>query len=333
MLYYNMGYTNPSRFTNKSRAYKSKRGKSNNQKRVNWAKKSALRRKSASSQARQISAIAKTVDSLDTQINPRTGKYTLAQGLFINSGAIRIGYSVLTGTSPTQVWPFMPSQVASTSIPESYPAWDRWGPGVSSGTDEPDGQASSFDISEISTCNRAKVGTMKLEMAFSANNEPTPIQITVQIVTFTNEEVATYLTGQFGVGLENFPPVDATHQMACRGDSVANPAPSMGGCLHLNPAYFRVIKEQRFVLANKTYTTAGTPVTNSKDTYRAITWNIPMGNVLNARDRGNWTREPADTGYGLSNRRFLFITSDNVTDEGESPSVNIFASCIMYGQK
>ena len=328
-----MGFENPSRYTNKSRAYKSKRGKSNNQKRVNWAKKSSMRRKSASAQARQINAIAKTVDNLDTQLNPRTGKYTLAQGLCFNSGAIRIGYSVALGTSPTQVFPLMPAQIASTALPSFYPAWDRWGPGVSSGTDDAATSTSAFGISEVSTCQRAKCGTMKLELAFSANNEPSPIQITVQVVTFANEEVAANLTQRYGIGLENLPFPDATGEIACRGTSVANPAPSLGGCLALNPSYFRVLKEQRFVLANTTYTAAAPETTNAKDTYKSISWNIPMGNVINSRDRGNWTRESADDGYGLANRRFLFITSDNVAEDAQSPAFNLFASCIMYGQK
>jgi len=328
-----MGFENPSRYNNKSRAYKAKRAKSKNQKRVNWAKKSSMRRKSASAQARQINAIAKTVDSLDTQINPRTGKYQLAQGLYYNSGAIRVGYSVSLGTSPTQVFPLMPAMTASTALPDEYPAWDRWGPGVSSGTNQPASNTSGFSVSEISTVQRAKCGTVKLEMAFSANNEPSPIQITVQVVTFANEEAATYLTSAYGRGLENLPFPDAAGEIACRGTQVANPAPSMGGCLALNPAYFRVLKEQRFVLANQTYTSAAPETTNAKDTYKSISWNIPMGNVINSRDRGNWTRESAYDGYGLANRRYIFITSDNFAEDSQSPAVNIFASCIMYGQK
>jgi len=326
-----MGFSNPSRYNNRSRAFKSKRGVSNNQKRVNWAKKSSRRSKSAGAQARQINAIAKTVDNLDTKINPRTGKYTLAQGLYFTQGSIRIGYSVLAGTSPTQVFPLMPACIASSSIPTYYPAWDQWGPGISASTGVSD--PTSFQISEISTCQRAKVGTMRLELAFSANTEPSPIQITVQVVTFANEEAATYITQQYGVGLQNIPVPDATGEIACRGPTSTFPAPSLGGCVQLNPAYFRVLKEQRFVLANDTYTSSATDVTNAKDTYKSISWNIPMGNVINSRDRGNWTLESADSAFGNANKRFLFITSDNATEDLEAPSMSIFASCIMYGQK
>ena len=326
-----MGFSNPSRYNNKSRAYKSKRAVSSNQKRVNWAKKSSKRSKSASSQARQINAIAKTVDNLDTKLNPRTGKFTLAQGLYLSTGSIRIGYSVLLGTSPTQVFPLMPANTVSTALPTYYPQWSRWGPGVSASTNV--SNPTSFQISEVSTCQRAKVGTMKLELAFSANTEPSPIQITVQVVTFADEESATYITSQYGLGLQDFPVPDATGEMAIRGPTAVFPAPSLGGCISLNPAYFRVLKEQRFVLANDTYTSNATDVTTAKDTYKSISWNIPMGNVLNSRDRGNWTLESADQGYGIANRRFLFITSDNANEDLEAPSMSLFASCIMSGQK
>lgn len=331
-----MGFENPSRYNNKSRAYKTKRGKSKNQRRVNWAKKNSMRRKSAAAQARQINAIAKTVDSLDTQLNPRTGKYTLAQGLFYASGALRLSFT--SGlSSPTQVFPLMPAQESSGGTNPTYPAWSRWGPGVSSGTDEAAANTTSFSTSEISTCQRAKCGTMKLELAFAAANEPSPIQVTCQVVTFANEEVATYLTQVYGIGLQNLPVPDATNEIACRGDVASFPLPSMAGALHLNPAYFKVLKEQRFVLANQTHASStlfpNTSVTDSKDTYKAISWNIPMGNVINSRDRGNWTRESANDGYGVANRRFLFITTDNQSIDAESPSLNIFASCIMYGQK
>lgn len=174
---------------------------------------------------------------------------------------------------------------------------------------------------------------MKLELVFSANNEPTPIQVTAQIVTFANEEAATYVSSNYGLALESLPSPDASGEIACRGSSVSFPAPSLGGALQLNPSYFRVLKEQRFVLANDTYTSAATDVTNARDTYKSISWNIPMGNVINSRERGNWTRESAQDGYGLANRRFLFITSDNNTEDAQAPSMNIFASCIMYGQK
>ena len=326
-----MGFSNPSRYNNKSRAYKSKRGVSSNQKRTNWAKKSSMRSKSAGSQARQIHAIAKTVDNIDSKINPRTGKYTLAQGLFYNNGAVRIGYSVITGTSPTQVFPLMPANIASTSLPTAYPAWDRWGPGVSSQTQT--GTPTSFAVSEISTCQRAKVGTMKLELAFSANTEPTPIQITVQVVTFADEEVGTYLTSKYGLALEDWPAPDYYSEMGCQGTVQTFPAPSQGGSIALNPAYFRVLKEQRFVLANDTYTSSATDVTNAKDTYKSISWNIPMGNVINSRDRGNWTLESADNAYGVGNKRFLLVTSDNLNEDLQAPSMSLFASCIMYGQK
>ena len=326
-----MGFSNPSRYNNKSRAYKSKRGVSSNQKRTNWAKKSSMRSKSASSQARQINALAKTVDNIDTKLNPRTGKYSLAQGLYYNNGAVRIGYSVVLNTSPTQVFPLMPANVPSIALPTQYPGWDRWGPGVSSQTQT--GTPTSFSVSEISTVQRAKVGTMKLELAFSANTEPSPIQITVQVVTFANEEVGTYLTSTYGLALENLPSPDYYAEIACRGTIQTFPAPSLGGSLQLNPAYFRVLKEQRFVLANDTYTSTATDVTNAKDTYKSISWNIPMGNVINSRDRGNWTLESADDAYGVANKRFLFVTSDNIAEDLEAPAMSIFASCIMYGQK
>ncbi len=320
-----MGYQNPSKYNNDARKYRTKRAQSKNQKRSNWVKKTAYRSKSAGAQAKQISALAKTVDNLDTQLNPRTGKYTLAQGLQYNQ-SFRLGYTPNV-SSPTQVFPLMPAQIASGN----YPIWDRWGPGTSDGTNTLD--PTSFGISEISTCQRAKCGTMKLELAFSAANEASPVQITVQVVTFANAEVANYLTQQFGVALDSLPATDSTGAIAARGNTATFPAPSMGGALCLNPAYFRVLKEQRFVLANVTHTSASTSVTDSKDTYRSISWNIPMGNIINARDRGNWTRENAVKGYALANRRFLFVTSDNFSTDLESPQMNIFASCIMYGQK
>ncbi len=321
-----MGYTNPSSFNNKARKYRTKRGQNKNQKRANWVKKVAPRSKGARAQSKQITALAKTVDNLDSQLNPRTGKYSLAQGLTYNSGAIRLGY-VPNVSSPTQVFPLMPAQIASGN----YPIWERWGPGVSSGTNVVD--PTSFGISEISTCQRAKCGTMKLELVFSASNEPSPIQVTAQVVTFANAEVAQYLTESYGVDLQSLPATDSTGAIAARGNTGTFPAPSLGGALALNPAYFRVIKEQRFVLANTTHTSAATAVTDSKDTYRAISWNIPMGNIINARDRGNWTRENAVKGYSLANRRFLFVTTDNFNTDLETPQMAIFASCIMYGQK
>ena len=320
-----MGYENPSRFNNNARKYRTKRAQNKNQKRTNWVKKVAPRAKGARAQSKQITALAKTVDNLDSQLNPRTGKYTLAQGLTYNQ-TLRLGYTPNV-TSPTQVVPLMPAQVASGN----YPVWDRWGPGVSTGTNSLDPTA--FGISEISTCQRAKCGTMKLELAFSAANEASPIQITVQVVTFANTEVAQYLADKYGVDLQGFPATDATGAIACRGNAGTFPAPSNGGALMLNPSYFRVIKEQRFVLANTTHTSAATAVTDSKDTYRSISWNIPMGNIMNSRDRGNWTRENAVKGYSLANRRFLFVTTDNFSTDLESPQMNIFASCIMYGQK
>lgn len=321
-----MGYSNPSRYNNTARKFRSKRSQNKNQKRANWVKRVAGKRKGAGAQSKQITALAKTVDNLDSQLNPRGGKYQLAQGLFYNSGLIRLGFT--TGvTSPTQVYPLMPAQIASGN----YPDWSRWGPGVSSGTDEID--PTSFSISEISTVQRAKCGTMKLELGFSAGNEPSPIQVCVQVVTFANPEVAANLTQRYGIALQNLPVADSTNEIACRGSTVTFPGPSMGGALSLNPAYFRVIKEQRFVLANTTHTSSATEVTDSKDTYKAISWNVPMGNIINARDRGNWTRESANDGYALANRRFLFVTTDNQFTDLQNPQMNYFASCIMYGQK
>ncbi len=320
-----MGYENPSRFNNNARKYRTKRALNKNQKRANWVKKVAPRAKGARAQSKQITALAKTVDNLDSQLNPRTGKYTLAQGLAYTQ-TFRLGYTPNV-TSPTQVFPLMPAQIASGN----YPIWNRWGPGVSTGTNVVD--ATSFSTSEISTCQRAKVGTMKLELAFSAANEPSPIQVTVQVVTFANAEVAQYITDKYGVDLQSLPATDSTGAIATYGNSATFPAPSLGGALMLNPAYFRVIKEQRFVLANTTHTSVATAVTDSKDTYRSISWNVPMGNIINARDRGNWTRENAVQGYSLANRRFLFVTTDNFNTDLESPQMNIFASCIMYGQK
>lgn len=321
-----MGYQNPSRFNNRNRAYRTKRAQNKNQKRTNWVKKAAPKAKGARAQSKQITALAKTIDNLDSQLNPRTGKYSLAQGLNYTQSSIRLGYTPNV-TSPIQVFPLMPAQIASGN----YPIWNRWGPGVSTGTNVVD--PTSFGISEISTCQRAKCGTMKLELAFSAANEPSPIQVTCQVVTFANAEVAQYLSESYGVDLQSFPATDSSGAISCQGSSSTFPGPSLGGAIALNPAYFRVIKEQRFVLANTTHTSAATSVTDSKDTYRSISWNIPMGNIINARDRGNWTRENAVKGYALANRRFLFVTTDNFNTDLESPQMSIFASCIMYGQK
>lgn len=331
-----MGFENPSRYNNKARRFRTKRARNANQKRTSYVKKAAPRRHGAKAQSRQITALAKAVDSLDTQLNPRSSKYSLAQGLYYNSGALRLSFT--SGlSSPTQVFPLMPAQESSGGTNPTYPAWSRWGPGVSSGTDEAAANTTSFSTSEISVCQRAKCGTMRLELAFAAANEPSPIQVTCQVVTFANEEVASYLTQVYGIGLQNLPVPDSTSEIACRGEVASFPLPSMAGALSLNPAYFKVLKEQRFVLANQTHASStlfpNTSVTDSKDTYKAISWNIPMGNIINSRDRGNWTRESANDGYGVANRRFLFITTDNQSIDAESPSVNIFASCIMYGQK
>lgn len=326
-----MGFVNPSKYNNKARRFRTKRGRNNNQKRTSYVKKTAASQRGAKAQSRQITALAKAVDSLDTQLNPRSGKFTLAQGLLYRSGALRVGYTSGV-TSPTQVFPLMPAQNASG--PSSvYPGWDRWGPGVSAGTDDDASNTSAFGVSEISTCQKAKCGTMRLELAFSAGNEPSPIQVTAQVVTFASPEAAAHITQTYGIALQNFPTPDATGEMAIYGSTATFPGPSMGGSVFLNPAYFKVLKEQRFVLANTTHSSAAENVTDSKDTYKAISWNIPMGNIINARDRGNWTRAGAAEDYALANRRFLFITSDNINLDGQNPQVNIFASCIMYGQK
>lgn len=329
-----MGFQNPSKYNNK-RAYKAKSSQSNNQKRVNWAKKNSMQKKGARAQAKQINALAKTVDNLDEQLNPKMGRYQLAQGLYYASGPIRIGFTSGV-SSPTQVIPLAPAQNAGGPL-DVYPKWTRWGPGVSSGTDDNAANTSAFGVSEISTCQRAKCGTMRLELAFSAANEPSPIQVTVQVVTFADEAAATYLTQQYGIGLQNLPVSDATGEISCLGTVGSFPNPSMSGAIALNPAYFQVLKEQRFVLANQVHASStlfpNTATTFSSDTYKSISWKIPMGTVINSRDRGNWARESADDGYALSSRRFLFITSDNQSIDSESPAINIFASCIMYGQK
>lgn len=324
-----MGFENPSKYNNKARRFRTKRGRNSNQKRTSYVKKTAPSQRGAKAQSKQITALAKAVDSLDTQLNPRGGKYTLAQGLVYRSGAIRVGYTPGVN-SPIQVIPLMPAQNPSGPS-DAYPAWDRWGPGVSAGTD--DASPTAFGISEVSTCQRAKCGSMRLELAFSAGNELSPIQVTAQVVTFANPESAIYLTQNYGIALQSLPTPDATGEVAIFGETATFPSPSMGGSVFLNPAYFKVLKEQRFVLANTTHTSSATDVTDSKDTYKGISWNIPMGNLINGRDRGNWTRAEAAEDYALANRRFLFITSDNINLDGENPRLNIFASCIMYGQK
>lgn len=298
--------------------------------RANRTKRYARRAKGARAQSRQIVNLSKSVSALAKRLPGQN--YNLSQGLYHRVTDYELGHP--TSNTSFQIIPLLPCLQANAT--GSMPAWRPWGPGLTGAnfTDAND-QLPTFT-------QAAKQGMLDLQMNFDIGDEDeSSINFTVMVCTL-HKDVAAQMTDTnlYGYDLQGMTNLAQTSsdRYFCRGAAGnSSSLPSTAGFITMAPDKFKVLRKTQFNLAAMTpqYNTIAqgrTLVTNRGDTRKFIHWKIPCGYTIGPERNDPWSEiRPSPQYVPPHNVRYLIISTDNVTAEGESPYLNLFCSTIVKG--
>lgn len=252
------------------------------------------RKKSASSQSRQISKAFKSIRKIRSDLRADDQKY----GLF----------KEFISASLTDAQILIAPCATAGPGPSGCPAWDNC----------------FANNTNAALANRVRLGRCHLKMQFTCGNEKSPVTYSIFHVRL-NPKNAEYVTSTYGNSLTSIP---AT-QGYIRGTSgISAGDASGGGNVMLNPDWFIVKKQWRFTLSTETASSLSSNVFPGPvgASFKNIDYSFPMGYTL-GKGINAWETVDADSDTAPHLRNYLLIFSDNSALDLQYNQYSILCQC------
>lgn len=272
-----------------------------------WARK----KKGKYAQSGQIQYVSKRVTRLQRRV--RNNSKFVKQDLAL-AGNIRIG-SIVAGTS-CQVLPIMPALSASATYPTTLPSWTTWCGGV--GNEDPN----------IAQCASVRYGRLNGELTFAASTEPTPISISVHLVSL-QKSVASQI---WQSRLPDLSLDITTDKYMIYTATQTFPTISTAGFTKLCGGVFKTHWSRQFFIGSSVYDSLATPVTRMSDSVKRFKFSIPLSYVVNNGGRSTWTTLAPEYAIPDQYARYLIITSDNNLLDLQSPTMSYLFTTTAHGK-
>lgn len=252
------------------------------------------RKKSATSQSRQISKAFKSIRKIRSDMRSDDQKY----GLFKEFISASLTDSTLL---------IAPAGTAGIG-PGGSVAWDNC----------------FANNTNAALANRVRLGRCHMKMQFTSANEKSPITYSVFHVRL-NPKNAEFVTSTYGNNLSLLP---ATQGYIRGTTAISTGDASGGGNVMLNPDWFIVKKQWRFTLSCETASNLGGsayvgPLTSS---IKNIDYSFPMGYSV-GKGINAWESVSADADTAPHLRNYLLIFSDNSALDLQYNQYSILCQC------
>lgn len=252
------------------------------------------RKKSASSQSRQISKAFKSIRKIRQDLRSDDQKY----GLF----------KEFISASLTDAQILIAPAGTAGAGPGGSPAWDNC----------------FANNTNAALANRVRLGRCHMKMQFTSANEKSPVTYSIFHVRL-NPKNAEFVTSTYGNNLSLLP---ATQGYIRGTSSITAGDASGGGNVMLNPDWFIVKKQWRFTLSCETASNLGGSAYPGalSSSFKNIDYSFPMGYTV-GKGINAWESVSADADTAPHLRNYLLIFSDNSALDLQYNQYSILCQC------